>query len=194
MSSSLDNMSSSHLLTMPREVFNKASHGWGLRFVHCGKQLGDTSYKNTLIRLFGASDTHGPHFESFSRFSLTKLMALFARVFLTAYLILELFCFGKVGELLVDNLLFTYLDDFILGKRAFVIRHHVGFKVIWLGMRWHIQLAWCPKAICTYNSSFSYFSCLARTICAVHTLPVFFSFRPTMHGIGCPPLLNGDMF
>lgn len=48
-------------------------------------------------------------------------MALSARVFSIAYLILELFCSGKVGELLVDNLLFAYIDDFLLGKRAFVI-------------------------------------------------------------------------
>lgn len=106
--------------------------------MHCGKQLGDTSYENTLISLFGASDTHGPHFESFSSFSLTKLMALFARVFSTAYLILELFGFGKVGKLLVDNLLFTYIDDFMLGMGAFVVRLRVGFKVIWLGVRWFI--------------------------------------------------------
>lgn len=106
--------------------------------MHCGKQLGDTSYENTLIRLFGASDTHGPHFESLSSFSLTKLMALSTKAFSTAYLIVELFGFGKVGELLVDNLLFAYIDDFILGMGAFVVRLCVGFKVIWLGVWWLI--------------------------------------------------------
>lgn len=157
-SNSVNNMSSSRLLTVSKDALSNASRSWGLGFTHCSKQLRDISSQGCMSWAFGALDTHGPHSEPYLCFSLIEFVASFAQLFLTTCFILEPLDANKVSELLADNLSSTCNNNSQSSMETLVILLHVGFETTRLRVLWIFQLIWCPATISTHNSSFSYFN------------------------------------